>query len=243
MPVESARMNSLLARYYANMQIQYPSVLWRGDASHRAVALTFDDGPHLRDTPRVLNVLAKHDVHATFHLVGKYAVQTHDLVEEISQRGHQLALHCYRHIPFPLESASTLRMHLDLTRNIISQAGEISPETIKDLRPPYGAFSERNLANLNAWGYRLVMWTCLPRHWMQPASLSIRQVMESIVPGAVIVLHDGHGHGTRVAEILEAVVPRIKSLGYEFVTVGELWQQRAQASAVREAEPKSGLHL
>jgi peptidoglycan/xylan/chitin deacetylase (PgdA/CDA1 family) len=195
------------------------------------VALTFDDGPHLRDTPRVLDVLAKYDVCGTFHLVGRYADQHSNLLREIGQCGHQLALHCYRHIPFPLERTSTLRSHLDLTRNIISQAAGVSVETLKDLRPPYGAFSKRNLAHLTEWGYRLVMWTCLPRHWMQPLDRSIHQVMESLVPGAVIVLHDGHGHGRRVTEILEAIIPRIKSLGYDFVRVGDMWDQRDQASA------------
>lgn len=234
-------MNSLLSRYFPWSQERSPSILWRGDASRRAVALTFDDGPHLRDTPRVLDVLAKHDVRGTFHLVGKYAELHGHLLKEIDQCGHQLALHCYRHVPFPLEKPSTLRAHLDLTRNLISQACGVSTETIKDLRPPYGAFSRRNVAHLNQWGYRLVMWTCIPPHWMQPVDRSIRQVMESLAPGAVIVLHDGHGHGGRVTEILEAIIPRIKSLGYEFVRVEEMWEQREQAAAAREVDPKSRL--
>jgi peptidoglycan/xylan/chitin deacetylase (PgdA/CDA1 family) len=232
-------MNSSLLRFDSRLQERYPSILWRGDASRRAVALTFDDGPHLRDTPRVLDVLAKHDVSGTFHLVGKYAELHHHLIREVHQRGHQLALHCYRHVPFPLEDLSRLRTHLDLTRDIISQACGVPTQTIKDLRPPYGAFNKRNLAHLTEWGYRLVMWTCIPPHWMQPVSWSIRQVTEALVPGAVIVLHDGHGHGRRVTEILEAIIPRIKSLGYEFVRVEEMWKQREQAAAGREADSKS----
>jgi peptidoglycan/xylan/chitin deacetylase (PgdA/CDA1 family) len=66
---------------------------------------------------------------------------------------------------------------------------------------------------------------------MQPVDRSIHQVMESLVPGAVIVLHDGHGHGSRVTEILEAIIPRIKSLGYEFVRVEQMWAGREQAPA------------
>jgi peptidoglycan/xylan/chitin deacetylase (PgdA/CDA1 family) len=66
------------------------------------------------------------------------------------------------------------------------------------------------------------MWSCIPPHWMQPVGWSIRQVVDAAVPGAVIVLHDGHGHGRRVAEIVDAVVPRIRSLGFEFVTVEEM---------------------
>ncbi len=220
-----------LLRHYSRMQERYPSILWRGDASRRAVALTFDDGPHPRDTPRVLDVLKKHDVRGTFHLMGSYAEQHRQLTQEIGQRGHQLALHGYRHIPFPLENPEILRADLDRTRNVIADQSGISPEAIKDLRPPYGAFSKQTLTHLTEWGYRLVMWTSIPPHWMQPVSWSIRQVMASNVPGAVIVLHDGHGHGTRVAEILDAIIPRIRSMGYTFETVQEMQSQREQLSA------------
>jgi peptidoglycan/xylan/chitin deacetylase (PgdA/CDA1 family) len=78
------------------------------------------------------------------------------------------------------------------------------------------------------WGFRLVMWSCIPPHWMQPVGWSIRQVMEAVVPGAVIVLHDGHGHGKRVAEIVDAIVPQIRSLGFEFITVEEMQVQQSQ---------------
>jgi peptidoglycan/xylan/chitin deacetylase (PgdA/CDA1 family) len=208
------------------MQHRYPSILWHGDASRQAIALTFDDGPHPRDTPRVLAVLEKYAVHATFHVVGKHAEQHPNLVKEIHQRGHQLALHGYRHLPFPFENPAALRTQLERTRNVVADLCGMDAEQVKDLRPPYGAFSKQTLSYLTAWGYRLVMWNCIPPHWMQPMSWSIRQVRESITPGALIVLHDGHGHGTRVAEILDAVLPHIQSLGYEFLKVEEIQNQR-----------------
>lgn len=213
------------------MQERYPSILWRGDASRPAVALTFDDGPHPRDTPRVLDVLAKHNVPATFHLVGKHAEQHPSLIRQIHGCGHQLALHCYRHLPFPVEKMETLKVHLQRTRHAIADACGVAPGEIRDLRPPYGAFNRRTLAYLTQWGYRIVMWNSIPPHWMQPVSWSIRQVMEAIVPGSVVVLHDGHGHGTRVAEILDEIVPRIKALGHELVRVEEMQKQRETPSA------------
>jgi peptidoglycan/xylan/chitin deacetylase (PgdA/CDA1 family) len=66
---------------------------------------------------------------------------------------------------------------------------------------------------------------------MQPMRRSIRQVMDAAVPGSVIVLHDGHGHGTRVTEIVEEVLPRIKSLGLQFLTVEEMQDQRGKSAA------------
>jgi peptidoglycan/xylan/chitin deacetylase (PgdA/CDA1 family) len=176
----------------------------------------------------VLDALGKHQVRATFHLVGKHAEHNPDLIQQIHGLGHQLALHCYRHMPFPMENPVNLRTQLDHTRHVLAEACGIPAGTIKDLRPPYGMFTKQTWTQCTAWGYRLVMWSCIPPHWMQPIDWSIHQVINAIVPGVVIVLHDGHGHGTRVAEIVNAIVPRIKALGYEFVTVEEMQNQRNQ---------------
>lgn len=225
-------ITSLLHHFYNTMQRRYPSVLWHGDESCSQIALTFDDGPHPRDTPLLLDVLEKHNVRATFHVVGKSAERYPELIRQIHERGHQLALHCYRHVPFPLENASTLRAQLERTSSLIADACGLPPETIKDLRPPYGVFTMRTLSLLAEWGYRLVMWNSIPPHWMQPFSWSLRQMQDSIVPGAVIALHDGHGHGSRVAQIVDIIVPRAVSLGFEFVTVEEMQDQREKLAAL-----------
>lgn len=229
-------VTSILHQTYGKAQQRHPDILFFGDRTRREIALTFDDGPHPRDTQHVLGMLQKYDVHATFHVVGKYAAQHANLVKEIHTCGHQLALHGYRHFPFPLENPATLRSQLSLMREMISNHSTVPYETIKDIRPPYGAFNKQTLQYLTQWGYRLVMWSCIPPHWMQPVAWSIQQVMASIVPGAVIVLHDGHGHGGKVTQILEAVLPRIKSMGYEFVTVEEMQNQRKQLPAALRSD-------
>jgi peptidoglycan/xylan/chitin deacetylase (PgdA/CDA1 family) len=215
-------INTFLQRFYQTAQRRHPEVLYQADGLGRQIALTFDDGPHPQDTPRLLEVLEKHNVRATFHLVGKSVERHPELVRQIHRSGHQPALHCYRHLPFPLEKPVNLRADLERSQNAIASCAAVAPGTIRDLRPPYGIFTDRNLSQLTEWGFRLVMWSCIPPHWMQPFGWSIRQVLEGAVPGAVIVLHDGHGHGSRVAEIVDAVVPQIRSRGFEFVTVSEM---------------------
>jgi peptidoglycan/xylan/chitin deacetylase (PgdA/CDA1 family) len=219
-----------LLHFYQAAQSHHPEVLYQGDGASRQIALTFDDGPHPQDTPRLLDVLRKHQVRATFHLVGKSVEQHPALVRHIHDSGHQLALHGYRHVPFPLEKEATLHAGLVRSQRAIASAAGVDSASIRDLRPPYGIFTARTLSRLTEWGFRLVMWNCIPPHWMQPVSWSIRQVMEAAIPGSVIVLHDGHGHGTRVAEIVEATVPRIQSLGLEFITVEEMQARRGQAT-------------
>ncbi|MFT3891381.1 MAG: polysaccharide deacetylase family protein [Anaerolineales bacterium] len=213
---------SFLLRYYRAQQKRYPSILWQGDGSRCEIALTFDDGPHPKDTPQVLERLARHEVRATFFLVGKYVEQYPHFVQQIHQAGHYLGIHCYRHIPFPLEKPKTLQAQLDRTRNAIVEACGSSVKTICHIRPPYGAFTQQTLSLLNEWGYHLVMWNSIPPHWMQPLHWTTQQVLKNAIPGSVIVLHDGHGHGTKVAQILDMIIPSLKSRTFAFVTVDQL---------------------
>src|SRR5262245_21018474 len=131
-------INFGLNRYYHAMQRKYPKILWHGNETCPEIALTFDDGPHPRDTPRVLETLAKHEVRATFFLVGKAVEQHADLVRQVHQSGHQTGIHCYRHTPFPLEASDKLRLQLEYTARSIAQVCGVASEVITDLRPPYG---------------------------------------------------------------------------------------------------------
>lgn len=212
----------ILRSMYRNLQRRNPGVLFYSDSSRPEIALTFDDGPHPRDTPQVLESLAKHNVRATFFLIGHGAEQHPQLVRRIHENGHQLALHCHRHIPFPLENASTLKRQLDQSRKAIARACGISPETIRHVRPPYGFFTAKTLSLLTEWGYRLVLWDNMPLHFLQPTAWTVNQLLEPAVPGSVIVLHDGKGHGTKVAHILEIVLPQLKAKSFEFVTIEQM---------------------
>lgn len=215
-------ITDLLHSLYHTLQRRQPGILFYGDTSRPEIALTFDDGPHPRDTPQVLDVLAKHDILATFFLIGHGIERYSHLVKRIHQSGHQLALHCYRHLPFPMESASTLKGQLNQSRKAIARACDIPPETIRHVRPPYGFFTANTLSLLGEWGYRLVLWDNMPLHFLQPIQRTITQILERTTPGSIIVLHDGKGHGRKVAEIVDVIVPQLKAKGFEFVTIEQM---------------------
>lgn len=219
-------ITSLLHRFYRRKQHRQPGVLWYGNETRREIALTFDDGPHPRDTPGVLDVLAKHDISATFFLIGRDVEQNQELVKKIHQGGHQIGIHCYRHLPFPWEHPQTLRSQLDRTRDMVANLCSVAPETFRDVRPPYGLFNTRLQTLLAGWNYRLVMWNCIPPHFLQPLDWSVKQIMEAAMPGSIIVLHDGHGHGSLAVQILESILPRLKAEGYEFVTIGQMQEKK-----------------
>jgi peptidoglycan/xylan/chitin deacetylase (PgdA/CDA1 family) len=217
-----------LHRFYRAMQRRQPEVLWYGSESRREIALTFDDGPHPRDTPGVLDVLSKHKVRATFFLIGMDAERNGRLVKQIHEDGHEIGIHCYRHLPFPWENPQTLRSHLVVIRHTIAGLCSLAPEAIRGVRPPYGLFNAKTLSLINELALRPVMWNCIPPHFLQPLSWSIRQVMEAVVPGSIIVLHDGHGHGRKTAHIVDTVVPQLQARGFEFVTIGHMQDRKHQ---------------
>ena len=215
-----------LRSFYRRMQRRHPDVLFYGDETRRELALTFDDGPHPRDTPRVLDVLAKHNVHATFFLVGQSVQRYPHLVKQIYQAGHQLALHCYRHIPFPMVNPSMLHEQLERAQNSVAEICRISLNEIRHVRPPYGIFTAKTLSLLTQWNFRLVMWSSIPPHWMQPVRWTIKQVLDEVIPGSVIVLHDGHGHGARVAPIVDTIIPGLKEMGFDFIKIENMEMRR-----------------
>jgi peptidoglycan/xylan/chitin deacetylase (PgdA/CDA1 family) len=219
-------ITSSLDQYYRAMRRRYPTALWFGDESRREIALTFDDGPHPKDTPQVLEMLAKHNICATFFLIGKYVDKYPELVKQIHQSGHQLGIHGYRHLPFQFENPATLHAQLEHTRNLIADICGSSPELIRDLRPPYGTFTQKTISALTEWGYQLVMWNNIPPHWMQPLNWTISQIFDQITPGSIIVLHDGHGHGMKVASILDTIIPRLKASGYSFIKIEDMKRNR-----------------
>jgi peptidoglycan/xylan/chitin deacetylase (PgdA/CDA1 family) len=207
-----------------------PGALWAGRPSAPLVALTFDDGPDPRDTPRLLEVLARHQVTATFFQIGERVERWPDLSRQVAAAGHQLALHGYRHRPFPLEAPEALRGQLAYTRRMLAQISGRPADTLRDVRPPYGVYTPATLAGLLAWGYRPVMWSVVPFHWMQPAEPTITQATRMVRRGSLLVLHESLG-GPPVADLTDAIVTRLAAAGYGFVSVDQMWQAHPAASA------------
>lgn len=192
----------------------------------RTIAISFDDGPDPVWTPKVLDLLREHRVHATFFVVGTQAADHPGLVRRIRDEGHQLGVHTLTHAN--LGAAPGWRRSLELRETQLILAGTAGVTTAL-LRPPY---SSNNLALENAdWeaisaarrqGYLTVLSTLDSKDWREP---DVAKVVASSTPrgtrGEILLMHDAGGDRTRTLAALDTLIPRLEARGFRFTTVSE----------------------
>jgi peptidoglycan/xylan/chitin deacetylase (PgdA/CDA1 family) len=209
----------------------FPNCLWQGSADSNAIALGFDDGPHPDYTPALLATLDRHQIRASFFLLGQLCDRHPHLVREIYQRGHWIGLHGYTHRSFIRLSPNALRDSLTQTQAAIARACDLTPNQLKDVRPPNGLFTPRILQQLDRNGYRTVMWSVVPEDWVSPGvDIVCDRVTRQVHNGANIVLHDGYCGGRDVSAIAARLIPTLRDRGYQFATIDQLWKQRSDPS-------------
>jgi peptidoglycan/xylan/chitin deacetylase (PgdA/CDA1 family) len=181
------------------------------------VALTFDDGPHPRGTPAVLESLREAGARATFFLAGEQVVRRPSLVAEIVAAGHRVELHCHRHRNQLRLSARALLEDAERARAAIEEAGG---QEVADYRPPYGIFSAVGLRAVRSRGWRPVLWSQWGRDWTRratPASIAQRVTAQARA-GDVLLLHDADyysapGSWIRTAAALPIALEELEGRG------------------------------
>jgi peptidoglycan-N-acetylglucosamine deacetylase len=215
----------------AGYQSMAPTGQWWGrtftglSRGTKQLALTYDDGPNDPHSLRLLEVLAQHDVHATFFLIGRYVEQRPDIAREIVKAGHVVGNHTFTHPLLTFKSASEIRQELFDCRSALQDA--IGPHS-NLFRPPFGGRRPAVLRLARGLGLEPVMWNVTGFDWNAPPSAQIEQtVAKQIRGGDVILLHDG-GHKQMGADRSQTVaatddlIAKYKSEAYEFVTIPQM---------------------
>ena len=223
----------------AGYQSMAPTGQWFGRTftglrhGSKQLALTYDDGPNDPHTLRLLEVLARHDVPATFFLIGRYVQQRPDIVRELVKAGHVIGNHTFTHPLLIFKSARELRSQLgSCDRALTDAVGEHSSL----FRPPFGGRRPAVLRMARQMGLEPVMWNVTGYDWNAPSAGHIeRKVTSQVRGGDVILLHDG-GHRDFGADrsftvtATDRLISRYKAEGHEFVTVPEMMQERIVGS-------------
>ncbi len=190
------------------------------------IALTFDDGPRPGTTSLLQEMLARHNVKATFFLVGQMVFKHPQLALDLANAGHELAGHSWSHSDVKTMSVHTLKMELDLTRIHIK---EITGQDPRLYRPPGGTEQFFRTKFLPPEGYELVLWDV---HSLDHEGLSaeeiVRRVESQVKDGDIVLLHNNLA---TTVQALNTFIPHLKARGFEFVTVSELRVRDNLASA------------
>jgi peptidoglycan/xylan/chitin deacetylase (PgdA/CDA1 family) len=180
------------------------------------IALTIDDGPNPIWTPKVLAVLARYNVTATFCVIGRSAAANPGLVSMIIDHGHRIANHTWSHpMPFNTLSQTSVRSQIaQTTDKLASLTGELPTF----FRAPGGAWSTMILEEVAAAGLKPLDWSVDPRDWSLPGVPHIVDtILKQTRPGAIILDHDGGGNRQETVDSLGIYLPRLIDVGYEFV--------------------------
>ncbi len=198
-----------------------------GAAGQKQIALTYDDGPNDPHTLKLLEVLAKHDVKATFFMIGRFVRERPEIARSVAAAGHVIGNHTFTHPLLIFQSAEQTREELLGCRKALQDAiGEHS----NLFRPPFGGRRPATLRIARALSLEPVMWNITGYDWNAPPSSVIeRKVSRRIREGGgdVILFHDG-GHQEMGADRAQTVVAtgnlvrQYKDQGYQFVTIPQM---------------------
>ncbi|MEU0576338.1 glycosyltransferase [Streptomyces griseoincarnatus] len=227
---------------------------------HRLV-LTFDDGPDPTWTPKMLDVLKKHDAHAVFFVTGTMASRYPDLVQRMVDEGHEVGLHTFNHPDLSLQSKK--RIDWELSQNQLALTGAAGIRTSL-FRPPYSSFSDA--MDNKSWpvteyigsrGYLTVVNNTDSEDWKRPGvDEIIRRATPKNGEGAIVLMHDSGGDRSQTLAALDTFLPDLKDKGYEFdnltealdapsahspVTGPELWKGKAWIFLVQASEKITGV--
>jgi peptidoglycan/xylan/chitin deacetylase (PgdA/CDA1 family) len=220
----------------AGYQSMVPEGQWYGSTftglarGSKQLALTYDDGPNDPHTLRLLEVLAKHNVKATFFLIGRYVRQRSEIARELATAGHTAGNHTSSHALLTLKGQAEIRRQLSDCRAALSDAiGEHS----NLFRPPFGGRRPAVLRIARQLHLEPIMWSVTGYDWDAPlAEIIERKVTRQIRGGDVILLHDGDHRqmgADRSQTVLatDRLIDRYKTEGYEFVTIPEMIESKS----------------
>ena len=184
-----------------------PRLTWEINGKPNAVYLTFDDGPTPDVTPWVLDMLRKHNAKATFFALGRNVDHNPEIFQQILDEGHAVGNHTYSHLKGWGASNKSYFEDIELAQRLMMGS--------KLFRPPYGRIKASQVTELMKT-YRIIMWSVLSIDYNRrvPGDRCVKNVMENVKPGSIIVFHDSAKARKNLYHALPIVLEMLKDKGY-----------------------------
>ena len=187
----------------------------------KVIALTFDDGPWNKTTEQILDILKKHNIKATFFVVGQHLNERQEIGKKIVEAGHVIANHTWNH------PAQNSKMSPNRIKSEIGRTAEliykITGRTTNLFRPPGGVLVNGLADYAKERKQTVVLWSADSVDWYYRSAQQItKKVLNKASNGGIVLLHDGGGPRGHVVEALPNIIAGLKKQGYEFVTIPEL---------------------
>lgn len=204
---------------------QHPNdVFVNGDTNKKNVALTFDDGPDERITPKILDILKQNNVKGNFFFIGENVSKFPKVVKRADKEGNLILNHSYDHPDFKQKNNETIKSEILKTENLIYKTIGKKPAI---MRPPYGDVDERIVSSILQTGDKITIWSIDTLDWSQKEKDNIvKNVLDNLRPGDIVLMHSNGDKGA-TAEALPIIIKGIKDKGYEIVTLDKMLNIKA----------------
>ncbi|MEB3161546.1 MAG: chitin deacetylase family protein [Synechocystis sp.] len=203
----------------AIIELFIPGVVYFAKTDDKLIALTIDDSPHNGTTPVILNILREHEVKATFFVISNQILANENIIQTMVADGHELGNHMTEDKPSIKLSPEEFETNLLEAHAIISRFDET-----RWFRPASGWYNSAMIKTAKKHGYQTALGSVFPYDTLIESTwFAINHILFNIRPGSIIVLHDGNSRGQNTAKTLAKILPILKTRGYTFVTLSELF--------------------
>lgn len=196
--------------------VRAPGTYYKSNTQEKIIALTFDDGPDPIDTPDILNILKEKNVRATFFVLGQAAQDNPLLLKRLVMEGHEIGNHSFKH---DYQQRRLVEEIKQTDQTVFTSTGVHT----YFYRPPGGFLSKNQLETVKKNGHIVALWSVDSKDWRNPGVKQIvDNVMKSVFPGAIVLLHDGGYQRTQSVKALGPIINALRDRGYRMVTLSEL---------------------
>jgi peptidoglycan/xylan/chitin deacetylase (PgdA/CDA1 family) len=190
----------------------------------KLIALTFDDGPWPGQTQRVLDLLGRERVPATFFVLGMCVQRYPSLAKRIVDEGHTVGNHTQTHVILGGASPQVIKYQMTTGETVIKRYTGVEPTWF---RAPAGSVSPAVQAEAKLLGERIAGWAVDTTDWRKPPAYQIvKRVLAGAKPGAIVLMHDGGGDRKQTIDALPAIILELRKQGYTFVTLDQMYGPR-----------------